>query len=126
MTRFFREVFGPATEFVRNLGAMTLFFVQLLRYSPWTFVRRFNLVVGQVFNVGAMSIVIILVCGLFIGGVLGLLTYANLDRFNAEEATGILVTFALVKEIGPVITALLFAGRAGTSLASEIGLMKAT
>lgn len=126
MTRVLREVFNPVVEFVRNFGAMTLFFMQLLRYSPWTFFKRFNLVVGQVYNVGAMSCVIIIVCGLFIGGVLGLLTYDNLERFNAEEATGILVAFAMIKEIGPVITALLFAGRAGTSLASEIGLMKAT
>ena len=126
MTRLLREILGPASEFVRNFGAMSLFFTQLLRYSPLTFVRRFNLVVGQVYNTGAMSIVIISVCGLFIGGVLGLLTFHNLERFNAEEATGVLVAFAMVKEIGPVITALLFAGRAGTSLASEIGLMKAT
>ena len=126
MTRLLRDFFSPAVEYVRNFGAMALFFGQLLRYSPGTFIKRFNLVVGQVYNVGAMSCVIIIVCGLFIGGVLGLLTYDNLDRFNAEEATGILVTFAMVKEIGPVITALLFAGRAGTSLASEIGLMKAT
>ena len=126
MTRLLREFFSPAVEFIRNFGAMALFFVQLLRYSPWTFVKRFNLVVGQVYNVGAMSCVIIIVCGLFIGGVLGLLTFDNLERFNAEEATGVLVAFAMVKEIGPVITALLFAGRAGTSLASEIGLMKAT
>ncbi|MGI9220239.1 MAG: MlaE family lipid ABC transporter permease subunit [Woeseiaceae bacterium] len=126
MTRIIREILGPATEFVRNFGAMSLFFVQLLRNTPWTFFRRFNLVVGQVYNTGAMSIVIISVCGLFIGGVLGLLTFHNLERFNAEEATGVLVAFAMVKEIGPVITALLFAGRAGTSLASEIGLMKAT
>lgn len=126
MTRILREILGPATEFVRNFGAMSLFFLQLLRNSPWTFFRRFGLVVGQVYNTGAMSIVIITVCGLFIGGVLGLLTFHNLERFNAEEATGVLVAFAMVKEIGPVITALLFAGRAGTSLASEIGLMKAT
>ena len=126
MTRLLREVFVPATEFVRNFGAMALFFAQLLRYTPWTLVRRFNLVVGQVYSSGAMSIVIIMVCGLFIGGVLGLLTYANLERFNAEEVTGVLVAFAMVKEIGPVFTALLFAGRAGTALASEIGLMKAT
>ncbi len=126
MTRLLREVFSPALEFVRNFGAMVLFFVQLLRYTPWTFVRRFGLVVGQVYNAGALSIVIIMVCGLFVGGVLGLQAFANLERFNAEEATGILAAFALVKEIGPVITALLFAGRAGTALASEIGLMKAT
>lgn len=126
MNRLLREILDPATEFIRNFGAMALFFAQLLRHAPWTILHRFNLVVGQVYNVGAMSIVIISVCGLFIGGVLGLLTYHNLERFNAEEATGVLVAFAMVKEIGPVITALLFAGRAGTSLASEIGLMKAT
>ena len=85
MSRFLGEILGPAAEFVRGLGAMTLFFVQLLRYSVSTFFGRFNLVVGQVFNSGAMSIVIIMVCGLFIGGVLGLLTYDNLDRFNAKK-----------------------------------------
>lgn len=126
MTRLLREVFSPALEFVRNFGAMALFFVQLLRYTPSTLFKRFGLIVGQVYNAGALSIVIIMVCGLFVGGVLGLQAFANLERFNAEEATGILAAFALVKEIGPVITALLFAGRAGTALASEIGLMKAT
>jgi phospholipid/cholesterol/gamma-HCH transport system permease protein len=73
-----------------------------------------------------LSIVIIIVSGLFVGGVLGLQAYSNLERFNAEDTVGIFVAFALVKEIGPVISALLFAGRAGTALASEIGLMKAT
>ncbi len=121
-----REIWHSVADFLRTFGAMTLFFVQLLRYSPWTLFRRFNLVVAQVFNAGALSIVIIMVCGLFVGGVLGLQAFASLERFNAEEATGILAGFALVKEIGPVITALLFAGRAGTAMASEIGLMKAT
>jgi len=121
-----QEISRSFTEFVRTFGAMSLFFVQLLRYLPVTFFRRFRLVVAQVFNAGALSIVIIMVCGLFVGGVLGLQAFANLERFNAEEATGILAGFALVKEIGPVITALLFAGRAGTALTSEIGLMKAT
>jgi len=121
-----RELWRSVAEFLRTFGAMALFFVDLLRYSPSTLFKRFNLVVYQVFNAGALSIVIIMVCGLFVGGVLGLQAFANLERFNAEEATGILAGFALVKEIGPVITALLFAGRAGTALASEIGLMKAT
>ncbi len=67
-----------------------------------------------------------MVCGFFVGGVLGLQGYSNLARFNAEDAVGTFAAFALVKELGPVITALLFAGRAGTALASEIGLMKAT
>lgn len=120
------DIVRSVSEFVRTFGAMALFFVQLLRYSPWTLVKRFGLVVAQIFNAGALSIVIIIVSGLFVGGVLGLQAFANLERFNAEEATGILAGFALVKEIGPVITALLFAGRAGTALTSEIGLMKAT
>ena len=64
--------------------------------------------------------------GFFVGAVLGLQGYANLARFNAEDSVGTFAAFALVKELGPVITALLFAGRAGTALASEIGLMKAT
>jgi phospholipid/cholesterol/gamma-HCH transport system permease protein len=121
-----RELWHSVAEFLRTFGAMALFLVDLLRYSPSTLFKRFNLVVYQVFNAGALSIVIIMVCGLFVGGVLGLQAFSNLERFNAEEATGILAGFALVKEIGPVITALLFAGRAGTALASEIGLMKAT
>lgn len=124
--RLLREIWYSLAEFMRTFGAMMLFFVQLLRYSPPTLFKRFDLVAYQVFNTGALSIVIIMVCGLFVGGVLGLQAFANLERFNAEEATGILAGFALVKEIGPVITALLFAGRAGTSIASEIGLMKAT
>jgi len=67
-----------------------------------------------------------MVCGFFVGAVLGLQGYSNLARFNAEDSVGTFAAFALVKELGPVITALLFAGRAGTALASEIGLMKAT
>ena len=124
--KFLREIWQSVAEFLRTFGAMTLFFIELLRYAPSTLFKRFNLVVYQVFNAGALSIVIIMVCGLFVGGVLGLQAYASLERFNAEEATGILAGFALVKEIGPVITALLFAGRAGTAMTSEIGLMKAT
>lgn len=122
----FRDILTSFVVWLRTFGAMSLFFVQLLRYSPIVFVRRFRLVVRQVHNAGAMSLVIIMVSGLFVGGVLGLQAYTNLELFNAEDAVGMFTAFALLKEIGPVITALLFAGRAGTSLASEIGLMKAT
>jgi len=121
-----RDLYNTFIEFLRTFGAMNLFFLQLLRHTPATFGKRFRLVVWQVHNAGALSIVIIMVSSLFVGGVLGLQAYANLERFNAEDTVGIFVAFALVKEIGPVITALLFAGRAGTTLASEIGLMKAT
>ena len=122
----FRELIETFLRFLRTFGAMFLFFLRLLQYSPSVLVKRFSLVAYQVYNAGALSIIIIMVSGLFVGGVLGLQAFSNLERFNAEDATGILVGFALIKEIGPVITALLFAGRAGTALASEIGLMKAT
>jgi phospholipid/cholesterol/gamma-HCH transport system permease protein len=83
-------------------------------------------VIGQVYNAGALSLVIIVICGFFVGAVLGLQGFSNLSRFNAEDSVGAVAALALVKELGPVITALLFAGRAGTALSSEIGLMKAT
>lgn len=121
-----REIWLTFTEFLRTFGALQLFFLRMLAATPRVLVRRFGLVVGQVYNAGALSLVIIMVCGLFVGGVLGLQGYSNLSKFNAEDSVGTFAAFALVKELGPVITALLFAGRAGTALASEIGLMKAT
>lgn len=121
-----RDIYVTVSTFLRTLGAFVLFFVQLLRHAPTVFVRRFGLVVGQVYNTGALSLVIIMICGVFVGGVLGLQGFSNLSRFNAEDSVGVVAALALVKELGPVLTALLFAGRAGTSLASEIGLMRAT
>ena len=126
MNKVVRDLYDTTLEFVRTFGAFQLFFLRMLRYSPGVLLRRFDLVITQVFNSGALSLVIIMVSGLFVGGVLGLQGYANLARFNAEDAIGVFAAMGLVKELGPVITALLFAGRAGTSLASEIGLMKAT
>ena len=122
----FRELYYTFVEFLRTFGALQLFFLRLLSHSPYIIVRRFGLVVHQVHNAGALSLVIIMVCGLFVGGVLGLQGYSNLSKFNAEDAVGAVAALGLIKELGPVITALLFSGRAGTALASEIGLMKAT
>ncbi len=122
----FRELYYTFVEFLRTFGALQIFFLRLLSHSPSIFVRRFSLVVYQVYNAGALSLVIIMVCGLFVGGVLGLQGYSNLSKFNAEDAVGAVAALGLLKELGPVITALLFSGRAGTALASEIGLMKAT
>jgi len=122
----FKDIYNTLTQFLRTFGAMNLFFIKILQHTPATLLKRFRLVVYQVYNAGALSMVIIMVCGLFVGAVLSLQAYSNLERFNAEDTVGIFVAFALTKEIGPVITALLFAGRAGTTLASEIGLMKAT
>ncbi len=126
MTTLLRDLYNTSVEFVRTFGAFQLFALRLIRHSPGILVSRFDLVVKQIFNTGALSLVIIMVCGLFVGGVLGLQGYSNLARFNAEDSVGVFAAFGLIKELGPVITALLFAGRAGTSLASEIGLMKAT
>jgi len=88
-------------------------------------VKRPRLVVQQVHFIGNYSLVIIVVSGLFVGFVLGLQGYYTLNRYGAEEALGLLVALSLTRELGPVVTALLFAGRAGTSLTAEIGLMKA-
>lgn len=87
--------------------------------------RRPRLVAKQIFFVGNYSFVIIAVSGLFVGFVLGLQGYYTLNRYGSEQALGLLVALSLVRELGPVVTALLFAGRAGTSLTAEIGLMKA-
>ena len=121
-----RELYYTFIEFLRTFGALQLFFLRLLANTPSIFVRRFGLVVQQIYNAGALSLVIIMVCGFFVGGVLGLQGYSNLARFNAEDSVGAVAAMSLLKELGPVITALLFSGRAGTALASEIGLMKAT
>jgi phospholipid/cholesterol/gamma-HCH transport system permease protein len=122
----FRDAYYTIVEFLRTFGAFQLFFMRVLSISPSVLVLRFPLVVKQVYNAGALSLVLIMICGLFVGAVLGLQGYTNLAKFNAESAVGTFAAFSLIKELGPVITALLFAGRAGTALASEIGLMKAT
>jgi phospholipid/cholesterol/gamma-HCH transport system permease protein len=100
-----------------------LFFRLLLSFVP-TF-RRFSLVRDQIHFLGNYSLAIIAVSGLFVGFVFGLQGYYTLLRYGSSEALGLLVTLTLVRELGPVVTALLFAGRAGTSLTAEIGLMKA-
>ncbi len=107
-----------------NLGYATrLFFATLCAsLALW---RRPRLVVSQVHFIGNHSMIIIGVSGLFVGFVLGLQGYYTLNRYGSEQALGLLVALSLVRELGPVVTALLFAGRAGTSLTAEIGLMKA-
>ena len=87
--------------------------------------RRFSLVRDQIHFLGNYSLAIITVSGLFVGFVLGLQGYYTLQRYGSSEALGLLVALSLVRELGPVITALLFAGRAGASLTAEIGLMRA-
>ncbi|MGH6629637.1 MAG: ABC transporter permease, partial [Burkholderiales bacterium] len=108
-----------------RLGFFSRFFVLVLRQSG-TSVRRFFLVVKEVYSSGVLSLIIIVVSGLFVGFVLGLQGFNTLQRYGSESALGVLVALSLVRELGPVVTALLFAGRAGTAVTAEIGLMKAT
>ncbi|MGD8514627.1 MAG: lipid asymmetry maintenance ABC transporter permease subunit MlaE [Granulosicoccaceae bacterium] len=108
-----------------RLGRAHIFLLQVLSGIPET-LWRLSLLIQQVFAVGVLSLVIILVSGLFVGMVLGLQGYNTLVDFGAEESLGVVVALSLVRELGPVVTALLFAGRAGSALTAEIGLMKST
>ena len=107
-----------------NLGYAARLFLRLLAMTGSS-LKRFSLIRDQIFFLGNYSLAIISVSGLFVGFVLGLQGYYTLQRYGAADSLGLLVTLSLVRELGPVITALLFAGRAGTALTAEIGLMKA-
>lgn len=120
-----QELLENLRSFVGTVGAVTLFLVRTFVQLPRALMRP-GLIVDQIHNAGALSLVIIMTCGLFVGAVLGLQGYDLLQRFGSEDALGTAAALALIKELGPVVTALLFAGRAGTALASEIGLMRAT
>lgn len=110
---------------LRRIGAVAVFLGQILARIPASLGKP-SLIVAQVYNAGARSLVIIMMSGLFVGMVLGLQGFNLLQRFGSADQVGVAVALGLLKELGPVVTALLFAGRAGTSLTSEIGLMKAT
>lgn len=109
---------------LRGWGHGTLFFLDLLRALPAA-LRRPMLVVTQIHAIGNRSLVIILASGLAVGFVLALQMYYALVPYGAADSLGLVINLSLVRELGPVVTALLFAGRAGTSLTAEIGLMKA-
>jgi len=114
-----------AINSVERLGRAAMFLYEVMLGS-WELVRRFYLVIQQVYAVGVLTLLIILVSGLFVGMVLGLQGYNTLVKFGSANSLGLLVALSLVRELGPVVTALLFAGRAGSALTAEIGLMKAT
>ncbi len=110
---------------LRKLGQVTLFLVSLLAQCGPALARP-RLIVLQIYNTGARSLIIIMLSGLFVGMVIGLTGIDLLRRFGSESAVGVAAALGVLKELGPVVTSLLFAGRAGTSLTSEIGLMRAT
>ena len=108
-----------------RLGRGSIFLTKILSGIPQLFLR-FGLVVQQLYSVGVKTLFITLVAGLFVGMVLALQLYYTLSTFGATDTLGMLVDLSLVRELGPVVAALLFAGRAGSALTAEIGLMKAT
>ncbi len=124
LTRSIEHLGRTVRVSISQVGCFTLFFLRLLSQSGIV-LRRPRLLTQQVHFIGNHSLLIIVVSGLFVGFVLGLQGYYTLNRYGSEEALGLLVALSLTRELGPVVTALLFAGRAGTSLTAEIGLMKA-
>lgn len=116
---------NAAVRALRQFGVVLLFLVAILRQCGPALAKP-RLIVAQIYNAGARSLIIIMLCGFFIGMVLGLQGFDLLQRFGSEDALGIVAALGLLKELGPVVTALLFAGRAGTALTSEIGLMRVT
>ena len=110
---------------IQTIGAATLLLFEII-FSRVNLKTTFVLFIKQVYNIGVLSIIIILVSGLFIGMVLALQSYTVLVDFGAEGKLGPMIALSLLRELGPVVTALLFAGRAGSAITAEIGLMKAT
>jgi phospholipid/cholesterol/gamma-HCH transport system permease protein len=112
-------------EFFAKMGRAHLFLLHTLSGLP-SLMKRPRLIIIELYALGVLSLTIILISGLFVGMVLGLQGYNTLVNFNATEMLGVVVSLSLLRELGPVLTALLFAGRAGSALTAEIGLMKAT
>ena len=120
-----RAIGAGALGAIARLGHASRFFIAILVHSPGAF-RRLHLTIREIYFAGVLSLVIILVSGLFVGMVLALQGYDVLVRYGSDEALGVLVALSLVREMGPVVAGLLFASRAGSAITAEIGLMKAT
>lgn len=125
IARGFRRLGSTTIGAINRLGFATRFFFAVLIHSPSAF-RRLHLTLREIYFSGVLSLVIIMVSGLFVGMVLALQGVEVLDRYGANESLGILVALSLVRELGPVVSGLLFASRAGSAITAEIGLMKAT
>lgn len=120
-----RDCWKSFGQFASTFGGFQLFSFRLVPYLP-SAVRRPWLVTEQIYAIGALSLVLIMFGGLFVGMVLALQSYSTLVEFGSADSVGAFASEALVRELGPVVAALLFAGRAGSAVASEVGLMRAT
>lgn len=125
MSAWLEKIGARPLKYLQRTGDLTLFTLDLLRHSA-ALLRRPMLWIRAMWNSGVLSLPIILVSGLFVGMVLALQAYVNMKTFGAETSTPILVALSLMRELGAVVTALLFAGRAGSALTAEIGLMNTT
>lgn len=122
---FILSPFKNMLGMIATLGRAIIFLIHTILVSV-TVIFRPRLLIQQLYAVGNLSLIIIVISGIFVGMVMGLQLYLTLANFGSEEALGAPVGIAIIRELGPVVTALLFAGRAGSSLAAEIGLMRAT
>ena len=125
MIEFLQHLGKSTHKSFTKLGRATFFLLQTIS-GILSVLPRPRLLINQLYSVGVLSFLIITISGLFVGMVLGLQGYYILSDFGAEETLGVMVAASLVRELGPVVSALLFAGRAGSALTAEIGLMKAT
>ncbi len=125
MIHFFQSLGNTTLSSFAKLGRSSVFLLQTLT-GTLSVIPRPALLFKQLYSIGVLSFLIITISGLFVGMVLGLQGFNILSDFGAEEALGVMVAASLVRELGPVVSALLFAGRAGSALTAEIGLMKAT
>ena len=125
ITDFFANLGGNVLSAVQKLGRGHMLFFKMVM-GMGEILRRPSLLIKQLFYVGVLSVILISLSGFFVGMVLGLQGYYTLSQFGAEATLGVMVAASLVRELGPVVTALLFAGRAGSALTAEVGLMKAT
>ena len=125
IARGFRRVGNGTMRAIARAGFATRFFLAVLYHSPAAF-HRLQLTVREIYFAGVLSLVVIMVSGLFVGMVLALQGYEVLTRYGANESLGVLVALSLVRELGPVVAGLLFASRAGSAITAEIGLMKTT
>lgn len=125
ITAVLSNIGATVIDMIWQLGAGAKFFALTLRYSLESF-KRFRLTVRELYFTGVLSLTLIAVSAFFVGMVLALQGYNTLQKYGSSEAIGVLVALSLVRELGPVVTALLFAGRAGTAITAEIGLMKTT
>jgi len=123
--RALRGLGQRANARIWRLGFASRFLLAVVLHSG-TSLRRLDLTIREIYFAGVLSLIIILVSGLFVGMVLGLQGYDTLARYGSTEALGVLVSLSLVRELGPVVAALLFASRAGSAITAEIGMMKAT